>query len=210
MKKIGLLSCLMLLNCFLESCYKEINTCYTLEFLNTKNFTLDTFIELNAEDTIPARDYAILLDATTMSETCSINYSFGASLLAEDPGYFLTDDVATISIKSNADLSLNFPAGSELKSLFVPVTIFLDCLDNSNNSSDCVVDYFFNNDYNSLEEATNGPIGESFLFESEQEKHLFALKTAEEIIRNRHEMMIRFDFESGVSIELKTRPIILE
>ena len=106
------------------------------------------------------------------------------------------------------DLSLNFPSGSELKDLFVPISIFLGCLENSNNGSDCIIDY--SNEYNTLEAAINGPISEGFLFESEQEIHLLSLKTEEEIIKNRHEIRIQFDFESGVSIELKTEEIVLQ
>ena len=43
MKRIIVLTFLIVANCLLESCLKEINTCYTLEVLDAKNFTLDSY-----------------------------------------------------------------------------------------------------------------------------------------------------------------------
>ena len=115
MKKLLLFGLLMFLNCILDACTSDA-TCYDIEISDTRNFTLDGFSLLNAGDTSAVSDYAILLEATAPSNMCRAPLSFGGSLQAEQPVFILNDEVVNISIKSNADLSSNFTAASELKS----------------------------------------------------------------------------------------------
>jgi len=209
MKKLALLSSLILINCLLDSCSSNSNaTCFNLDIIDVKNFTLDSFVVLNTGDTTAVNDYAIQLDAESMSETCFIDYSFGGSLLAEQPIIRFTNKVTNISIKSNADLSATYPAESELKDLFIPISITLNCLNNASDTSTCVMDYF-DYDFVTLEETVNEVISQNIFFGDENDKNLFSLNIEETIISNNHEFTIQFDFENGASTELKTEQVVL-
>lgn len=209
MRKIVLISLLIFINAFLDACSSLSETCYSLEVSAIKNFTLDTYTALNANDTSAVNDYAILLEAATMSEICLRNHSFGGSLLAEQPIYTLKNEVSNISIKSNADISANYPAGSELKNLFVPLQIQLACIDKAGNDTVCVTDYLSDLGYDSLEETMNRAISQNVLFESERTEDVFALRSNEIISNNKHEFIIQLNYKDGSLVELKTEPIVL-
>ncbi len=209
MKKLALLTAFILANCLLESCLSNIETCYSLDIKAVKNFDLISNQELTAEETVAADEYAVLLDGTTMNQTCMANYSFGGALLAEDPVYTLIDEVSNISITSTADLTAVHPAGSELKELFIPLSLYRSCLENATDPAECRVDYFADESYDSLEDALNGLMSESIFFGGEDDVQLFALSAAEPIAGNTHQFTIQFDFRSGTTIELETEPIVL-
>ena len=210
MRKIGLLSILIIFNCLLDSCSSNNVTCFNVQVASVENFTLDTNTESSPNDTIAANDYAILLNAESITETCMVNYSFGGSVLADEPVYILVDKLSNISIKSNADLNADYPAQSELKNLFTPISVDLDCLNNPNNSSNCTIDYFNESGSNSLVEAINRAMSQSLLFKEETDRNLLSFNSNASITSNAHEITVKITFESGAGIELKTEQIVLE
>jgi hypothetical protein len=212
MKRMMLIVILIILNSLADSCAPDDGFCYQLELSSVKNFSVAGNRELVAGDTITANDFAILLDGSGMGEYCLRDYSFGGSLMA-DLYYESTDKLIDISIGSIADLGKSYPAGSELKTLFFPVSASPDCLENNLGNSACVYDYMEESSISTLEEALNGQMGENILIDSDAEVknylHLFLLKTTENISLNSHVFTLKFEFESGKVIEFSTEKIIL-
>lgn len=215
MKKILLLSLLIIGNCILESCCKNDDECFELELSGAKNFSLNGNYEPIQTDTIEANNYAISIESKIINRTCFIGFSIGGSLYAfdcDEPFYIQKDEVTNISIKSNSDLSLNYIAGSELKDLFNPVELNEDCLGENNNSYDCLRDYSTFEGISSLEDAFNDLMATNFYLKEKEKReikllNLLSLKTEGIVIENNHQLTIKFDFESGKTVELKTDEI---
>ena len=208
MKKALLIVLLILASSLLESCSPDDEACFQLELSKIRNISQDNYLELLSGDTIAPDNYAILLEGSSMSETCMRNYSFGGSIMA-DVFYTLIDKVTNISITSNSDLSENYPKGSELKSLFVPIEIAAHCVDNPDASSDCVYDYFSYSYINTLEQGFNEEMAVGYVVRTAGLR-LFALKTNEPIIKSSREFSVQFDFQSGKSVVLETEQIVLK
>jgi hypothetical protein len=217
MRKILLLYLLILANSVLESCCNIEDECFDLDIAEIKNFSLYGNSELETLDTIKANKYGILIESKTIDRTCSLNFSIGGGLNAincDEPLYFMKDEVTDISIKSNSDLSLNYTAGSELKDLFTPIELNADCLGENDTSYQCLRDYSIFEGINSIEDAFNDIMATNFYIE-EKDKidvellNIFSMQIEETIIENRHQMTIKFDFESGNTVELKTDEIII-
>jgi len=133
----------------------------------------------------------------------------------DEPLCFLQDKVLNFSIKSNSDLSANFKAGSELSALFIPVELQANCLGKLGNSSDCLADYSKFEGINSMEDAINQLMAINFYLGEKGRSNvvllnLLSMKTVETIIENKHQIALKFDFESGNSVELKTAEIIIK
>jgi hypothetical protein len=83
------------------------------------------------------------------------------------------------------------------------------CVGNPGASSDCVTDYSNYSYFNSIEQAFNERMAEGFLIRQDGLK-LFSLRTNETIITNSHVFTVKFDYQSGKSVELKTQQIVLK
>jgi hypothetical protein len=218
MKKVFLLSFLIFGNCILESCCDSDDECFELASTTIKNFSLNGNYELIKSDTVEASNFAILIESKTIEKTCFINFSIGGSLYAtncDEPLYFLVDKVVNISIKSNSDLNSNFLAGSELKELFTSAELKKDCLGKIDNTYNCLRDYSLFEGINSLEDAFNKLMAINFYLEDKEKRNiellnLFSMKTVENITENSHQLTIKFDFESGNMVELKTDEVIIK
>ena len=105
-------------------------------------------------------------------------------------------------------MSLNFPAGSELKGLFFPAGLLVSCIGESGDNADCLDDLSKFRGVNSMEDAFNIMSENIFLMEVQgggvPSLSLFAMRTDETIIEHNHQFTITFNFESGKTVELKT------
>jgi hypothetical protein len=215
MKKALLLILLVTGNCIMESCCDKTE-CFELALVGVKNFNLKENVEMTSLDTVKANDYAILIDSRTVDVTCFIDFSLGGSLYAFtcERDYILTDEVTNISIKSNADLSANFKAGSELKDLFTPVELNADCL-RTNGTHDCLTDYLTVEGISTLEDAFNNIMAVNFYVEEKKYiavslLNLFSMKTEESILENTHQITVTVDFRSGETVDLQTAAVVLK
>ncbi len=209
MKKIILIAFFVLANSLLESCIqKEDTLCYQLDFSSIRNYSLNNNSTVGSGETVTANEYALLLDTNSSGNYCLQKTNFGGNLRA-DLAYSLTDKIKTVSIRSNADLNSTYPAGSELKNLFIPISVAPGCLD----ASDCAYNYYNESFIQTLEEALNGVMGENIFLdsrsESESSLYLFALKTNEVITPNQHQITVQIEFQSGKSSEFITEQIAL-
>jgi hypothetical protein len=218
MRNVFLLCLLLLGNCILESCCSNEDQCFELALTAIKNFSLNGNSELTTLDTVNAKDYAILMEAETIDKICFNHFSFGANLYAtscDDPLYILKDEVIHLSITSNARLSVNYAAGSELKELFIPVELNSNCLGESDNSYNCLRDYSFFEGIDSLEDAFNEIMAMNLYIKGKENlefelMNLFALNTEEIITENTHQFTINFEFESGKIVELVSSEVRIE
>jgi len=218
MKKILILSILIIGNCIMESCCSNDDECFELELSGIKNFNLNGNFELASPDTIDANNFAILIESETIDRTCLRNFNFGSNLYAlkcDGPLYFLKDNAVNISIKSDSDLSINFVAGSELKELFIPIELNGECLGEFNSSYDCLRDYSKFERINSIEDAFNELMAINFYLSKKGGRsiellNLFSLQTNELIIEGNHNIILNVEFESGKSIELTAKEIYLK
>lgn len=197
------------MNCLLDACNDLDERCFSLEISNTQNYSLDRNALLNAGDTTLANNYALLLNTEVEDVICRIPSSFGGSLRADQPIFTLQNKVSNISIKSNADLSANYPAGQELIALFSPRRIFLDDPDNTSNPTVIIDDYDSSISNSSLTEVFNRTISQDIFFKSEGDLFVFALISNETIIPNSHQMTFRMDYENGSSVEFTSSAVYI-
>ncbi|MCA6073819.1 hypothetical protein [Fulvivirga sedimenti] len=209
MKKIILISFFIFANSLLESCIqKEGTLCYQLDFSSIRNYSLSNNSTVGSGETVTANEYALLLDTNSSGKYCLQKTNFGGNLRA-DLAYSLTDKIKTISIRSSTDLNSTYPAGSELKDLFIPISVAPGCQD----ALDCSYNYYNESLIQTLEEALNGVMGENIFLdsrsESESSLYLFALRTNEVITPNQHQITVQIEFQSGQSSEFTTGEILL-
>ena len=208
MKKTFILSLLIIGNSFLDACSPDDTENFKIDLTVADNFSLAGYNNIAKGSSIAAENYAIQVQGNRLEQTSFLQPSYGGKLMA-DIAFALVDPVTNISITSNSALGQNSPAGSELKELFAPLEIAAHCIENPAASNDCEYDYLTYSYINSLEEAFNQEMAVGYL-ERPGGARLFALQPTEAIVNNPHVFTLRFDFQSGKSMELSTAAVSLQ
>ena len=208
MKKIFFLSLLIIGNSLLDACSPDDIVDFKVDLTASDNFSLASYSNITEGSTIAAVNYAIQVRGNRLQQAHRQKHDFGAQLMA-DIAFNLVDPVTKISITSNAALSQNFPAGSELKELFAPLEIAPQCIEKPDASNDCEYNYLIYSYINSLEEAFNKEMAVGYL-ERPGGARLFALRPIEAIVSNTHVFTLRFEFQSGKSVELSPETVSLQ
>jgi len=220
MKKISLAITLLFVNCLLDSCCKTEEYCFVVDSIQIRNFSVDEYKNLDSLVEIDANNYAISLGSKTLDAICWNNESFGGSLMAyycEETYYRLKSKLFNISIKSNQALNSKYPAGSELKGLFRPISLVEECLKNAKTKEDCIQEYSEIPKANSLEDVFNESILPNDyianLYASKANYtyiNLLILNINESVNKNTHKITVRFEFEDGQILEAVTDGITIK
>ncbi|MEM9916538.1 MAG: hypothetical protein AAF990_00500 [Bacteroidota bacterium] len=219
MKKLTTLAILIVLHCLLDACCDVDNFCFTFNTIGGNNISMVTYEAFEeGVDTVQSNAYGIELSTDIRTRTCLLSGSFGSSLYAitcEDPIYVLTDKIRKITIRSNADLNENFPAGSDLNRFFRPVLYDTNCGNFNPGSIDCASDVFEDDPTLSLESAVS-----TILIQSVESAELYPgifdylpildFDISEDIIPQAYVFTVQFEFESGQSLEAVTEEVILK
>lgn len=217
MKKIFLLSFFFVGQCLLESCCNVEPICFEMELTGVSNFSFTQGENLTLLDTIPANDYAIRLESVTGELICMSSFTSGNNLNAwscDDDLTVLQNRIENVSITSNADLNDNFPAGVELKPLFIAVGLNVACIERAIEGENCIWDYSPYIGGESIEAVINNYLSVNFFAEQTFEAgaeffNLLWLNTEEAVTAGQHEFTVRFIFENGDLVELMTNPIVI-
>lgn len=216
MKKVFLTTLIVLSNCLLDSCCPE-PTCYSITVNNALNFSLNEAKALAFQDTVQSTNYAIQIEgsANTADATCGLHKSFGSRLYASidcEDDFRLKNPLVNISIRSQADLNENYPAGSELSGLFVAYGLYTDCLEASDTLANCL-ETFAQFEGSLLTDNFNSFLASNIFFNDQNDTgiiNLFVLNTEELIQTNKHQFKLIFSFEDGNVVELETDEIVLK
>lgn len=224
-KKLYLLCFFIIFQSFLDSCCPdEGKECVNVTSMELSHFDSSNKEEISSLTTISKDEYAILLEANTiMGTTCNISETnFGSSLYAAidcgEPIPTLQDTIVNVSIISNTDLNDNYITGTELKTIFEPLTMARNCLGSTSNtygtgSFDCFRSLFWSESVNSIEDAFNDIFLSSYSWEqSKLEGSLFLLKLKmdEPITEGSHRFTISVEFASGKKLTTETEEIVIQ
>ncbi|MEM8524030.1 MAG: hypothetical protein AAGG68_05285 [Bacteroidota bacterium] len=201
-----------------ESCCHIEEFCFEVTTILTSNYDVEND-QVLSKDSINSKSYAIQINSIAEEVLCLLNFNFGASLNAIgcDPDYYtLSDKLENISIISDADLSEEFPKGSELNTLFYPLEI-REATDEKEvcRNGKCRIDWRINADFDELEEFFNNSIAYDNYYSSvggiiNDRRKLFKLEFPHAIKGNRHQFTLDFLFSSGKKIRAKTKTIIFK
>jgi len=219
LKKLVFFTILILGNALLESCCNDPDECFRLTISEFSLFSLNQNQSVLSSDTVRAADFALAIQGNTerRGEACAFFHSFGGGLYAincDEPLFFIDDPVSNISIRSSADLSVEFHAGSELRALFFPLELNRTCLEENNSSPDCVRDLSIFEGITSLEDAYNDIIAPTIFYQTQDLASvelisLFRLRPSGTVLPNSHRFTIQMTFESGAVQSLETEELFL-
>ena len=217
MRKLFLLFAFLMANVVLESCCNEPDECFDIELTGLSSYDVNQNLLLQARDTVKARQYGIQVQANGIERSCAAMMGWGAGLYAincDGPYIIMQDEVTNISITSSGDLGANYLAGSELKSLFIPIDIDTLCLTQVDNSSECIRDYSQVYTDQTIEQIFNYEFAVDIYYSIAENFNpsainLLALQINEPFEASSHQFTLTFTFESGQTNTFTTEEIFL-
>ena len=214
MKRIWILFFLLFMNCLFESCGGSSSPrCFDLDLNDVDNYSYLDFQRMDNGDTSLVENYVILLEGSNTMSICRAGFSVGASLMAETPVYILPNNIVDLSIKSNAGLNDELPAGAELSDWFELVGINDACNLNQTAGIDCIENLSDGWPDDDLKRVINETATYGGLFDEDlPSTHLYGLDLALDLVseENSHVFTLRFEFKDGAVQEFNTPPVLLK
>lgn len=204
----------------MDSCTEPKETCYNVHLKHLENFDANnkTILKASIRDTLQANEYGIILKGTAKDDICLKKVKKAWNLYAftfNNEEIIFKDKALNISIISSSDINNEYPAGKELKTIFMPIGFEPNCYGiNTENDSDCFVNYFLYEGIYTLEQAYNELFAHNYYLNKNENTatitSLFLIKPEITAYVNLHQFTIEIDYQSGRKEILTTPEVVLK